>query len=645
MPSPHHDSIPPGAHQAHIDGLRAIAVLAVIANHFDHTLLPGGFLGVDIFFVISGFVITASLVSRPREPLGPFLMAFFQRRIKRLAPALLVCVLATAVAICVLNPTPQGSLMTGISALFGVANIYLYQQSLDYFAQAAQSNAFTHTWSLGVEEQFYFVYPALFWVTTGGRLAHSKRALALVICILGAASYLAFHRTFSTSPSFTYFFSPLRFWELALGCLLCIGRDSMVILGLRRVMAWLGPLPLVALLACLWMPESQLVQGTTTAVALTGLLLVAPGGLGLSVLTTPPLRHVGLISYSLYLWHWPVLVLARWSVGINPSNALWLLLVMAALAEASYRWVESPLRHRAWRFPVSVGLGASTVCAAALLMLSHVNGRLLWPVNSKIDNPPAFLPVKDQNYNPGCVVDGLNRPLNPDTFDLCTFPPRAPAHQTLWAMGDSHAGHLQGMLYQLHKDTGLGVHLIETPGQPYPYISAIFEPRERILETILARAQPGDAFVVSRLYFYRGSLDVVTDLRSWTDQLLTLAKRLEQRQMHLLVVGPPPIFNFEHSVVCLRTAFSNRACEQDRAKLKGRVDEVTDTLEKTLASQHNTVVFRPFDTLCPPGAATCSPIRKNTMLFRDRDHLNTAGSALLAGPLEQLLRSRGVLSQ
>ncbi|MGM9427394.1 acyltransferase family protein [Hydrogenophaga sp. MI9] len=645
MSSPLHDSSHSGTHQAHIDGLRAIAVLAVIANHFDHSLLPGGFLGVDIFFVISGFVITASLVSRPREPLGPFLLAFFQRRIKRLAPALLVCVLATAVAICVLNPTPQSSLMTGISALFGVANIYLYQQSLDYFAQAAQSNVFTHTWSLGVEEQFYFVYPALFWVTTGGRLARSKKTLALVICTLGVASYLAFHKTFATSPSFTYFFSPLRFWELALGCLLCVGRESRVVLGLRRLMAWLGPLPLVALLACLWIPESRLVQGTTTAVVLTGLLLVAPGGLGLSALTAPPLRHVGLISYSLYLWHWPVLVLARWSVGITPSSGLWLLLAMVALAEASYQCVESPLRRRPWRFPISVGLGASAICAAALLMLSQVNDHLLWPVNSEIDNPPAFLPVKDQNYNPGCVVNDHNLPLGSGTFDLCTVPPRAPAHQTLWTMGDSHAGHLQGMLYQLHEDTGLGVHLIETPGQPYPYIAAVFEPRERILETTLARARPGDTFVVSRLYFYRGSLDVVTDLQTWADQLLTLAKKLEQRQMYLLVIGPPPIFNFEHSVVCLRTAFSNRACEQDRARLKERVDQVAGTLEKTLASQHNALVFRPFDVLCSPGAATCSPLRKNTMLFRDRDHLNTAGSAALAQPLEKLLRDRGILAR
>ena len=630
------------AYQAHIDGLRAIAVLAVIANHFDHALLPGGFLGVDIFFVISGFVITASLVSRPREPLGPFLLAFFQRRIQRLAPALLVCVLATAVAICALNPTPQSSLMTGLSALFGVANIYLYQQSLDYFAQAAQSNVFTHTWSLGVEEQFYFVYPALFWVTTGGRLARSKKALALVICVLGVASYLAFHKTFATSPSFTYFFSPLRFWELALGCLLCVGRESRLVLGLRRVMAWLGPLPLVALLACLWIPESRLVQGTTTAVVLTGLLLVAPGGLGLSVLTAPPLRHVGLISYSLYLWHWPVLVLARWSVGITPSSAPWLLLAMAALAEASYRWVESPLRHRPWRFPVSAGLGTSAICAAALLMLSQVNERLLWPVNSAIDNPPAFLPVKDQDYNPGCVVDQHNRPLGPGTFDLCTFPPRAPAHQTLWAMGDSHAGHLQGMLYQLHEDTGLGVHLIETPGQPYPYIAAVFEPRERILETTLARARPGDTFVVSRLYFRRDSLDVVTDLQTWADQLLTLAKKLEQRQLHLLVVGPPPIFNFEHPVVCLRTALSNRACEQDRARLQERVDQVHQILEGALARQPNAHVFRSFDVLCPPGGDRCSPIRGNTMLYRDRDHLNTAGAALLAGPLERFLAEQGL---
>ena len=142
-----------------IDGLRAFAVVAVIINHFNKDILPGGYLGVDIFFVISGYVITSSLFGRPSKDFKDFISGFYERRIKRLVPALSVFVLITSIAICLFNPTPDLSLRTGITSLFGLSNLYLLKQSTDYFAQSTELNVFTHTWSLGVEEQFYVFFP------------------------------------------------------------------------------------------------------------------------------------------------------------------------------------------------------------------------------------------------------------------------------------------------------------------------------------------------------------------------------------------------------------------------------------------------------------------------------------------------------
>lgn len=636
------DAPPSAAYQAHIDGLRAIAVLAVIANHFSPSWLPSGFLGVDVFFVISGYVITASLLSRPSETFASFLLGFFQRRIQRLLPALLACVLVTAVLIGMLNPQPRSSLMTGISALFGVANLYLYQQSVDYFAPAAQANAFTHTWSLGVEEQFYLLYPSLFWLLAGGRIRRPARMLPLVIGGLSLVSYVAFVQLFASRPAAAYFFSPLRFWELGLGCLLCAGRNSAAMAWVQRAMAQRGVLALPGLVACLWLPADQLVAASTVAVLLTGLLLVPPAGLGMKVLTWPPLRHIGLISYSLYLWHWSVLVLARWSVGVTAANAAWLLIAMFLLAEASYRWVESPLRHRPWRRPVAFGLGASLAGAAALLLMTTQHARLLLPVDPGLANPPAFLPVRDQPYNPRCVVDDRERRLQADTVEFCTFTPRPPAGRTLWTMGDSHAGHLQGMLYRLHDTTGVGVHLIETPNRPYPYKGPVFDPRERILRSVYARARPGDVVVVSRLFFKREDMRLFADLEPWSNALLQLARDLDRKQMQLLVIGPPPMYEFVDATVCLRPALSNSACLQDRQRMKQLVDRVHQILEGALAHQANAHVFRSFDVLCTPAGDRCSPIRDGTMLYRDRDHLNTAGAALLAEPLERFLAAQGL---
>ena len=136
-------------------------MVAVIINHFNKDLLPSGYLGVDIFFVISGYVITASLAGRESKNFLDFLTGFYERRIKRLVPALVVFVLVTSVLISFFNPDPGGALEIGWKSLFGVSNISLYGSSTDYFAQSTELNPFTHTWSLGVEEQFYLLFPFL----------------------------------------------------------------------------------------------------------------------------------------------------------------------------------------------------------------------------------------------------------------------------------------------------------------------------------------------------------------------------------------------------------------------------------------------------------------------------------------------------
>ncbi len=151
-----------------IDGLRAFAVVAVIINHFNKEILPGGYLAVDIFFVISGFVITSSLYQRPSKNFKDFISGFYERRIKRLVPALSIFVLITSILICLFDANPGFSLRTGLASLFGLSNLYLLNESTNYFAQSTDLNVFAHTWSLGVEEQFYFLFPFVIWFSGFG---------------------------------------------------------------------------------------------------------------------------------------------------------------------------------------------------------------------------------------------------------------------------------------------------------------------------------------------------------------------------------------------------------------------------------------------------------------------------------------------
>jgi peptidoglycan/LPS O-acetylase OafA/YrhL len=174
-----------------IDGLRAFALIAVIINHFNKDLLPSGYLGVDIFFVISGFVITSSLLGRESKTFGDFLAGFYERRIKRLVPALVAFVLVTSLLICLFNPQPGVALGIGWRSLFGISNIQLYRSSTDYFAQSTDLNPFVHTWSLGVEEQFYLLFPFLIWFSGFGRqTAKGARNLFWIVGILSIASLI-----------------------------------------------------------------------------------------------------------------------------------------------------------------------------------------------------------------------------------------------------------------------------------------------------------------------------------------------------------------------------------------------------------------------------------------------------------------------
>jgi peptidoglycan/LPS O-acetylase OafA/YrhL len=159
----------PGKYRPEIDGLRAFAVVAVIINHINQDILPSGYLGVDIFFVISGYVITASLASRKSRSFADFIVGFYARRVRRLMPALVVFVLISSLLISLFNPEPGPMLGVAWRAMFGISNLQFFRESTDYFAQSTELNPFTHTWSLGVEEQFYLLFPLLFWFSGFGR--------------------------------------------------------------------------------------------------------------------------------------------------------------------------------------------------------------------------------------------------------------------------------------------------------------------------------------------------------------------------------------------------------------------------------------------------------------------------------------------
>jgi len=343
-----------------------VAVLAVIVNHFSARLLPGGYLGVDVFFVISGFVITGSLAQRPAGSLSDLMLGFYSRRIRRLLPALLLCVVVTAVALCLVNPDPGLMLGVGWRALFGTSNLILHQLAVDYFRPAAELNPFTQTWTLGVEEQFYLLFPLLVWFSGFARHGREgNRRLRWLLIPLVLASFGVFLHWLSVDQSAAYYLLPGRFWELGAGCLLFLLLQRADPLrpgrpeggtprrpGPAEPAAWPLP-PLLALAGLVVLMAVPLPFGVVPvggAVGLTVLLLgsLRPGTAGQTLLSQPPLVFLGLISYSLYLWHWSVLSISRWTIGIHWWSAPIQVVLMLSAAIASYKWVETPLRKKIW---------------------------------------------------------------------------------------------------------------------------------------------------------------------------------------------------------------------------------------------------------------------------------------------------------
>jgi peptidoglycan/LPS O-acetylase OafA/YrhL len=386
-PKPRRDAGEKEGFRPDIEGLRGIAVSLVVLFHAGllsgaATQLTGGFIGVDLFFVVSGFLITGLLI-RERERNGKISFArFYARRVRRILPAAMVVLLVTIVAAnALVNLVDRPSVMQdAAAAALSVANIR-FAMTTDYFHPVSFS-PFLHYWSLGVEEQFYFIWPAILAVVAW-KMPRLGAAVALTVIMV--ASFIASLIVTDISAPTAYYILPTRAWQLAAGGLLAIGAGSLDNLPgrihrfYRQVMAFAGWAALAALITAAW----EIDQGTTpypgTAAlipTIAGVLLIASGmertGPGV-LLRLPPVRFLGKISYSLYLWHWPVLILGGLYLAgplgsLDPSQGLALVGVSVVLATLSWIFVEEPFRRGVIPLPrpsrvVFAGVGVMLVVA------------------------------------------------------------------------------------------------------------------------------------------------------------------------------------------------------------------------------------------------------------------------------------------
>ncbi|WP_254947975.1 acyltransferase family protein [Cyanobium sp. N.Huapi 1H5] len=641
-----------------IDGLRAVAIVAVIINHFNERLLPSGYLGVDIFFVISGFVITSSLSTHAKDSFADFILGFYARRVKRLLPALIVFVLISAFLICLFDPDPGVSLRTGTASLFGLSNLFLLQQAVDYFAESTELNIFTHTWSLGVEEQFYLVFPFLIWLSGFGRARiGGQRKLFLLIAPLALISWLAFQwLNGHEQPASAFFLMPARFWELAAGCLIVLLLQRA---RLKALLQRLPPLPvlglLVATLFSSHLPYTT-VRVTTLVVLLTSLLIASlrAGTAGQALLCRPAMVSLGLISYSLYLWHWTVLCLSRWTIGIHLWTAPFQVALMLALAIASHRWLEGPLRRArwsklAWR---TIAYGGVALLGATGLMAGMAKAAGFLSLDRRY-SPALFTDNRDTvDAQPGQDRQSLcsagNR-VTQDLFDRCLGSGAGSSVKPkVIILGDSHAGHYVNAIVKALPDmdvrnfnVGWACGVIDKRDIGIHELSGLVNCADYIdlVDGMLAKVvQAGDLLIVGHRWQEKRRFP------HQAEALERLALKTAQRQAHLILLDDVGELKTTNPLFCVRSPwrpFPPASCDRTLASIHREQAELDRISRKAVGINPNGF-YLSLRTLYCETTASCGAYLGKQLVYADGNHLTYQASQIGASAIAA--RVRGMLA-
>lgn len=620
-------------YRADIDGLRAVAVLGVVLNHLSASMVPGGYVGVDVFFVISGYLITRIISHEIAE--GSFTFTrFYERRARRLFPALFAMLAVTLVAgYALLLPSDYAStLRATLGTLFFSSNVVFWREmAAGYFAATdAMLNPLLHTWSLGVEEQFYLVFPVLLIVCF--RYFANKIALILLLCALLSLAGAAF--LVESKSVAVFFLSPFRGWELLAGSLLAVKAappaESRV---MRELLSGAG---LFAILITFFIFDHK-----TTFPGLAALLpvlgaaaIIHAGETGNSaigrLLRVRPIVYIGLISYSLYLWHWPLIVLFRYEGGMEPiaPHLPMLLLASLILGALSYHFIEQPFRRggllsgRAIFSSATVGAAIFVSIGAFGLVENGFSARFTPEVLVADAARVPKIPYRQCDGQPSetwCILGAEGKPK-------------------ILVWGDSHAMAWAPALNEILSKQGRAAVLATNSACP-PFFEIENDSnkncarRNREVMSYLETNPEVDSVVLSAFwstYFQdrgpvsmkRGDLEL-RGVDASRESLVSVLSWLRDNNKSVLLVGPVPVH--ENSVPLMealalaRNEPSHASSEEaQRAKHAPFFDAVA-----SYSAEPWLTLLDPIDWMC---RESCLTVEGGAMLYRDSHHLSVAGA-------------------
>ncbi|HYB81735.1 MAG TPA: acyltransferase family protein [Mycobacterium sp.] len=681
-----------------IEGLRAVAVIAVVLYHAGIPGVTGGYIGVDVFFVISGFLITGLLWREVTTANTVALGRFYGARARRLLPAAATVGIVTAVAAAVVLPPLQARsvFIDGIASALYAGNYRFALRGTDYLASDLPPSPFQHYWSLGVEEQFYLVWPVLIigtaWlVRQVGRsrtFASRGTPYAVVLGSVGAASLTAAVLWTRTSPPWAFFSLPTRAWELAAGGLVALSIRHWRGLSLRTasIAGW-GGLALIVL-TCTQLSAHTPYPGTAALLPVLGTVLVIGGGCVAGgpgagcLLCRPAMRAIGRVSYSWYLWHWPVLLLMPALLG-EPAGLparLTATAVSAGLAVITLHLVENPGRFAAalrqsakTSLALAGATSAATACACVLLLnvipvpaghgaaAPRANIAAVPPTNVPVASPQeaavrqtfaqaraavaaaAGLRAVPSNLDPplakapadksAVFVNGCVRSWRDLGQGECATGDTA-SPTTVALVGDSHAAMWNPAFQQLAEQRHWRLETLAKVTCPLqelhiasPYLGREYTECEQWRGQIMARvkAEHPRLIVVSMSRRYGADFGFTSYDPAWIDTLADSVKQLRDTGTTVLVLGPVPD---PHSSVpaCLSAHLDDAgACAPTRSVAVNNGGIAAEQAATAGSGGHYADLT---DLFCTPDR--CPMIVGNTLVFRDDNHVTTGYAQLLA---------------
>lgn len=618
-----------------IDGLRAIAVLAVVINHLAPSLLPGGYVGVDIFFVISGYLITSIILSEVASG-GLNTRRFYERRVRRIIPALFVMLLSVVIAgYFVLLPSDYLSTLKALaSTVFFGSNIFFWRESEGgYFAATdASTNPLLHTWSLGVEEQFYMVFPLF--VLLAYRYARRQFKVLLLLaalCSLLLAEWLLSRMGKSVA---VFFLTPFRAWELLAGSLLAAQMVPAIQSRYGREL-----LSLAGLAAIVWSlisySDKTAFPGFSALLPVLGSAAIIYAGMNggskvASLLSLRPVVFIGLISYSLYLWHWPIIVLARYYWAAANTVVVGLLLLLASFVAAwlSWRFIEGPFRRPTHKISV---VYASLISIALAFVGFFAAGYYTSGFQGRVSQEVIVFDKAKSPAIPYIECDGalIDKPCMLGSLE------KRPANALLF--GDSHMLAWGPALDRIYKARDEKAYFF--PNSSCPPLFYLTKHNKmsciealRVVKGFIERHPEVDTVVLAAYwlaYVRPDGLLETADLKgaAATNEALSLTLNyFLNKKIHVVLLGPVPTFekNVPHDLATSmmhgrEPQASNKVQEYQR---NANYFDATNAFK----GREGITLLDPIDWLCKP---QCKTHDDGISLYRDDDHLSVEGALRL----------------